>query len=261
MRWQLEAGGIVSIKDAKVIALDFDGLLVDALNECVLVSWNAHHQLGIEQFSDEGLSQIPPAFMSKFKNHRCFSKHLRHFFMAFQSHVGYFESQADFDAVYASLDAVAVDQFSQRVLSYRQAVRQIMPERWRSFHHFYPGMVDLMRQVGVPICIVSAKDSDSVQELLQHADIHIADDRIYGECRDKVWALDDICARFSVLSRDVGFFDDNVLNAADAYFAGFRAHWAVWGYRAPCHALIAKGCGLPQATLADMSAWQAVPVC
>jgi phosphoglycolate phosphatase-like HAD superfamily hydrolase len=103
-----------------------------------------------------------------------------------------------------------------------------------------------------PLCIVTAKDSGSVQELLHHAGVRIPDARIHGECRDKVRVLKAISETFAVPPQDVYFFDDNVLNARDALGAGFRSHWALWGYHAPEHFRIAQAAGLPAVELEEL---------
>jgi len=102
------------------------------------------------------------------------------------------------------------------------------------------------------VTYVTAKDAGSVQALLQHADVDIPDAHIYGECTDKVAALDIISEYFRVPRHDISFFDDNVLHAREAHLAGFRAHWATWGYHATEHFGIAAAAGLPAVKLEDL---------
>lgn len=240
------------MRSRKILALDFDGLLVDGLNECLLVSWNGYYGESLDHFSDEGLARIPTAFIEKFKNHRSFAKHLGHFFMPFQSELGMFRTQTEFDAAYAQLNPRLVERFVTRVTDYRTDAREAFRSRWLAYHQYYPGLAHMLRTASWPLCIVTAKDSGSVQELLQHADVQIPDAQVYGECRDKVAALDTISEYFRVPRHDICFFDDNVLNARDAHQAGFRSHWAVWGYHAPEHFGIAAAAGLPAVNLEDL---------
>lgn len=240
------------MRSTNILALDFDGLLVDGLNECVLVSWNGHFGESLEAFSDEGLASIPAAFIDKFKNHRSFARHLGHFFMPFQPELGLFKTQADFDAAYAALNPRLVKRFVNHVNDYREDARETFPARWLAYHQFYPGLVQMLRNAPWPTCIVTAKDAGSVQALLKHADVEIPDAQVYGECTDKVAALDIIGEYFRVPRHDISFFDDNVLHARNAHLAGFRAHWATWGYHAPEHVGIAAAAGLPAVKLEDL---------
>ena len=102
----------------KVYAFDFDGLLVDGLNECVLVSWNGFHNIGVDSFGPDGLEAIPAKFIDTFKNHRNFSRHLGHFVTPFYVR-GHFKNQADFDTAYAAIDESIVSSFVTRVNAYR----------------------------------------------------------------------------------------------------------------------------------------------
>ncbi len=235
-----------------ILALDFDGLLVDGLNECLLVSWNGYHEVGVDRFSDTGLAGLPDDFIAKFKHHRSFAKHLGHFYMAFQQDVGVFRSQREFDMAYESLPAREVEAFIQKVTVYRTLARQTWRERWLGYHAFYDGLADWLLETDLPVCIVTAKDADSVSEILMQAGVQVPPSQIYGECREKLTALQAVANRFDVLREQVCFFDDNVFNARDALHAGFRAHWARWGYNAPEHAEIARQAGLPAVQLHDL---------
>jgi len=236
----------------RILALDFDGLLVDGLKECLLVSWYGHHGAPIDRFSDEGLAALPEAFVKKFEHHRSFAKHLGHFCMPLQPDAGAFASQAAFDRAYARVPSDEVEQFVSRVNAYRALARQSYRSRWLDYHAFYDGLADWLRSTDLPVCIVTANDAGSVQEILQHAGIQVADQRVHGECRDKRGALQAVADQFGVAREQVCFFDDNVLNARDALQAGFRAHWATWGYHTPEHFDIAAQARLPALQLQDL---------
>lgn len=240
------------MRSKNILALDFDGLLVDGLKECVLVTWNGYCGESVDSFSDEGLARVPAAFIGKFKQHRSFAKHLGHFLMPFQEDIGTLETQSAFDAAYAALDWGQVERFIMQVTDYRAQARKFFRARWLAYHEFYPGLEQMLRSASMPVCIVTAKDHDSVQEILRHAGIRIPDERIYGECREKLTALQAIAESFGVQPQDICFFDDNVLNARDALQAGFRSHWANWGYHAPEHFAIAQSAGLPVVQLEDL---------
>jgi phosphoglycolate phosphatase-like HAD superfamily hydrolase len=237
------------VNTPSVLALDFDGLLVDGLHECILVTWYGHHGADLDQFSDEGLARIPASFATLFQQHRSYAKHLGHFAMPVQDDAVAFESQAAFDAAYARLDPQAIEAFVERVGRYREGARQRWRQRWLAYHRFYPGLDALLRDPVCPVCIVTAKDRGSVQEILQQAGIHLPDAQVHGECRDKRPALTAIAERFGCARQGVHFYDDNVFNARDAQQAGFTAHWATWGYRAPEHTAIALEAGLPAVEL------------
>lgn len=235
---------------SKVFAFDFDGLLVDGLNECVLVSWNGFHNKGIEHFGSEGLEAIPASFIDTFKNHRNFSRHLGHFITPFYAHK-HFKNQTDFDAAYSQLDDNVVNGFVERVNAYRKTARQIHYKQWLQYHSFYPGIENLLKEISCPIYIVTGKDAASVNEILQCSNILIPPEKIFGECREKVTVLSKIAKMEHVSTNEVSFFDDNISNARNAHEHGFNSYWATWGYNAPDHWEIAQAAGVPIISLDD----------
>jgi len=232
----------------KAVAFDFDGLLVDGLNECVLVSWNGFHEKGLDAFGAEGLDAVPAHFIDTFKNHRNFSRHLGHFASPFYL-PRHFSSQAEFDAAFASLDTGAVEDFVMRASEYRSLARHRHYQRWLQYHVYYPGVERLLKNLACPTYVVTGKDAASVDELLRRAGIMVPAERIFGECRDKVPVLKQIADTEGVDAMDLSFFDDNVMNACGAHESGFTSYWATWGYHAPDHPAFARAAGVTALSL------------
>ncbi|HEX2875654.1 MAG TPA: hypothetical protein VHP33_30590 [Polyangiaceae bacterium] len=238
----------------KALALDFDGVICDGFGECVLVTWYAQRGARLADFSAAGMSAIPARFVRQFSHCRAFAKHLPHFYTSFLDGIEGVRTQEEFEALYATAPTADVEAFVTALNAYRGSVRELLPERWLSEQALYPGMADFLRQSPWPLYIVTAKDAASVASILEHAQVPFERRRIFGEQRDKRAALGQICGAEALLPTELGFLDDNVLNAAAAKHAGFRAFWALWGYRAPDHVQIAErhqltGLSLEQITL------------
>lgn len=225
----------------KVIALDFDGLICDGLNECILVTWNGHYGKDLSAFSDEGLASIPVEFVERFKHCRNFAKHLGHFIVPLVDLMTPIISQNDFQAIYAAIAPKVVDRFIKQVTEYRHWSRQEKSAEWLHHHSLYPGMERFLSQLDLPITyIVTAKDSKSVREILSSAGIQFDESRIFGEQNVKIEALRQITHLEGIPPHCLHFFDDNILNVVEAQKAGYIAYWATWGYNAPDHFHIAK---------------------
>lgn len=239
------------------VVFDFDGVLCDGFAEGLLVSWNAWHGRDPQAFSQRTLSSIPEAFRQSFLRCRCYARHLGHFVLCFSRDIRCVRSQAELDALYATLSDREVESFVERVSAYRRQVRELFPERWLGEHSLYPGIRELLCTLAGKYFIVSAKDSESILAILQHHGVSVAREQVYGECREKRIALADCAARANVHGSEILFCDDNVLNAADAMRAGYRAVWADWGYQAPDHMQYALLNGLQRMSLRELteSAW------
>lgn len=236
--------------DKRVLAFDFDGTLCDGLNECLLVTWNGYHGLELEAFGDDGLRNIPAAFVARFQCLRNFAKHLGHFAVPLLTK-GPIKTQEQFDLAYDTLGEDRVYDFVVKVTHYRHVSRQTFRDQWLAYHAFYPGVKRFLQLRAEPLYVVTAKDADSVQAIFVANGVDIPFHRIFGEQRAKLDALDTIAANEDVAKEQVLFFDDNALNAIEAKQAGYSAHWAGWGYSAPAHFELASNAGMSPLQLED----------
>ena len=228
------------IEQCKTLALDFDGLICDSLNECILVSWNGYHNKDISDFSAEGLASVPSWFAERFRHCRNFAKHLGHFSIPLFDRNTQIDSQDDYEKVYRSLDTDLVETFVEKVNNYRNLVRQHRETEWLAHHNLFPGMKEFLLELNVPLYIVTAKDRASVLKILGNEGIKIEAERVYAEQRRKIRALETIQELEGIAKHEVVFLDDNVLNAIDLKKSGFNSYWATWGYKASGHTNLAQ---------------------
>lgn len=234
----------------QVFAFDFDGTLCDGLNECILVTWNGYHDLGLDSFGDDGLRDIPQAFIARFGRLRNFSKHLGHFVVPLLTDAS-IETQEQFDRAYEAIGEDKANDFVEKTTRYRQAACKRYQEQWLAYHAFYPGVVGFLRSCEKPLYVVTAKDSASVHAILEANSVDIPLHQIFGEQRAKLGALDTIVANERIAKEQLLFFDDNVFNAIEAKRAGYSAYWAGWGYSAPAHFKLASSAGISPVQLDD----------
>jgi phosphoglycolate phosphatase-like HAD superfamily hydrolase len=234
----------------KVVALDFDGVLCDGLAECLLVSWLSFADR--VQPSDGAilLDTIPSSFKDHFARCRNFVRHSGHFIIPFLFSLT-FETQADFDAAYQTVEPGALEAFLRRFEACRKRLREDQPEQWLALHTLYPGVRSALQAARLPLFIVTAKDTASVLAILEAAGVTFGGDRIYGGVTAKLAAFHDIMRRSGCSPEGIAIYDDNVLNVAEARGAGFDAIWATWGYSSPEHQRIAASKSLPSVSLDD----------
>jgi HAD superfamily hydrolase (TIGR01509 family) len=235
----------------QVFALDFDGVICDALLESILVTWNGYYEKSLADFSNAGLLAIPLSFINRFIWCRKFSRHLGHFFVSLLDPMPPVRDQQAFDAFYQSIQPDDIRRFTQNVSSYRDLARQQKTEQWLSYHRLYPGVSRFLTTVTSPIYIVTAKDAQAVFALLDYAGITFPFEHIYGEQQEKTSALRAIQQREEVKSSEVFFVDDNLPNIMAARQAGYNASWAIWGYNTPDHFLLAQRQAIPSLSLKD----------
>jgi phosphoglycolate phosphatase-like HAD superfamily hydrolase len=224
----------------RIFALDFDGVIADGLNECILVTWNGYYDKQLDDFSAEGLAEVPDWFIERFTHCRKFAKHLGHFAVAIFDRDTPIRTQMDYERLYLSLDPLEVESFVARVNEYRANARTHQESLWLDQHTLYPNIQSFLRGLDVPLYIVSAKDRDSIIKILARAGIEIAPHQVFGEQRNKPVALKAIQQYESVRPEEIFFLDDNISNVIDVQQAGYGAYWALWGYRADHHLELAR---------------------
>jgi HAD superfamily hydrolase (TIGR01509 family) len=241
------------VSRSRALVLDFDGVVCDGFAECALVTWNAHFERPVDDFSPRGLEQLPPAFLERFRHTRAYARHLGHFLVAVLAGSRELATQTQFDECYHALPTPVIDAFVDRAGRYRDQARARFPNRWLNYHELYPGLAKLLADVADEVYVVTAKDRASVLSILNAAGIGLAPDRVYGEQRDKLAALADVARREGVQAGQLDFVDDNLPNVLAARTAGYQAHWAAWGFSAPEHHEQAGRLGLPALPLSKLA--------
>ncbi len=227
-----------------LLVFDFDGVLCDSLQECMMVAWYAHEDEPIERFLDPGIGGIPKDVVQRFEACRPFMRHLGHFLVPLVD-VEVPTTHAEFAARFAALPCDQVDGFVSAAEDYRSRLRSAHPATWRARHTVDVRLGALVRDG----YIATARDRDSVGQILRSYDIDVPDERVFGSLRDKPRALETITARENRAPLDVVLVDDSVENCIAARDAGFAAYWASWGYHADADGQAAIGHGIPVVTV------------
>jgi FMN phosphatase YigB (HAD superfamily) len=223
----------------QVYALDFDGVICDSLEECLLTSWHTYYNNPIDTFTKNTTDEIPREFRQHFRNCRSYVRHNGHFLVPLLFRKKNFNTQKIFDDIYVEINSELIKIFNNRFLSYRNGVRTKYQEAWLSHHILYEGIAETICHPSNPLYIVTAKDTPSVELILHRNGIHLDNNHIYGEQTDKNKAFSDICRRESVEPEQLHFIDDNLINVTKALKDGYSAQWANWGYNTTEHQKLA----------------------
>lgn len=211
-----------------MLALDFDGVICDSLDEGLLISWNAHTRAPVQAFVEPGLAGVPPEVAVCFIGCRPFARHLGHWLVPFA--IGAVPaSHAEFAARYDELPGPAIETFTAAATRYRAAVRRTYPDQWLSHHVVHPGLADVLTSA----YIVTARDGEAVSRILDAHDVAVDDARIFGSCTDKPAALRTIAIREGVQAGELTLVDDSIENCLAAQAGGYGSWWATWGYSTP----------------------------
>ncbi len=235
------------------LVVDFDGVIVDALEECALVTWLGVHPPAAGTPVSAYLDALPDGFARRFARVRDYSRTLDHFLVAHRAAAGNISSQADFDRIFAALTPATVRDFVAAATAARQRCRTEEEPFWLDLHTLYPGVDDLLRRHAGAVAVVTAKDAESVRVILRRRGLGDTVVEVIGECARKDEAVRDLCARHRVPPRDVLFIDDSLTNVRRVAGTGVQTRWATWGYHTPEDVAAARAAPTRPLHLAEVS--------
>lgn len=238
-----------SWSEGMLLALDFDGVVVDGLDECLLVAWNVFHGRAIDDFNRDALHAIPEEFRNKFRLLRSYVRHDGHFIVPFHDDGTAPVDSGSFSERYAAMPSDFRNEFRQAFMAYREAARQLHPEFWAQLHTLLIDIEGLF-SLGHEVKIVSGKDAQSISAILCQHGLHLADSDIFGRMTDKREVLTHLKDEANRKGQNMTFVDDNIENVIEAaqLELGINALWANWGYRSPDHQAMASSYAVTEVT-------------
>lgn len=234
----------------RVLALDFDGVICDSIDEGLLISWYGYTGARVAAFVEPGMAGVPAEAAERFIGCRPFTRHLGHWLVPFTVD-SVPASHAEFAARYEELPPETIESFLLVAGEYRTRVRSELPQRWLACHRVYGSLGDLVSGA----YIVTARDVESVSQILDANAMVVERDRIYGSLVDKIGALDEIAVREAVEPGGVTLVDDSIENCIAIAEAGYGALWATWGYTCATDAELARAHGVRAITLDALRSW------
>lgn len=212
-----------------IIALDFDGVVVDGINECLLISWNVFNKKPISSFNNTALSEIPDEFKRIFREFRNYVRHDGHFIVSFFHELDRNINQENFNTVYSSLSEEVKLDFRNAFIDYRTQARMQYPSFWSQLHTPLINFKDII-DLGLDVRIVSGKDVESISFILNENECYIESKNIHGSMKNKELTLSNISMEAKSRGCEMVFIDDNLENILDSRKMGILSYWATWGY-------------------------------
>ena len=140
-----------------LIAMDFDGVVVDGVDECMLITWNVLHDRPLSDFNQDVLQNIPRLMAKRFRKLRNFVRHDGHFIASFTEFGNEAIDNDRFTAIYESIPTEDKKIFRDKFIHYRKLARSLYPDFWAELHRPLLDVSNLFETAN-DIYIVSGKD-------------------------------------------------------------------------------------------------------
>ncbi|MDQ3576295.1 MAG: HAD family hydrolase [Actinomycetota bacterium] len=220
---------------ATILALDFDGVVCDAFEECALVTWLGEYPHDRAVPGAHQVALLPAEFKARFRKVRDYSRLLDHFVVAHHRGADDVRSQVEFDALFTSLPSGHTGRFTSAASAARNWFRTTESDFWLDLHTLYPGVAELMERHAGSVAIVTAKDAESVWTVLGRHGLDHTVSEVHGECVDKAGTVREMATRHGLPFDAVTFVDDNLTTVQRVSAVGVNTFWARWGYQTREH--------------------------
>ena len=230
----------------KIIALDFDGVICDSMDECMLISYNAY----FNRSQDKGIdfSHITSELQINFKKNRYLVGPAQDFYFLWKSLLSTNTSSKEIVETYNKLksDEKGMElPFVERFYLLRSKQKKNHFSQWILLNPIYKQIKrDLIDVVDINnLFIVTAKDTDSVLDILHANNIEINENQVFGRemSLNKVKLFKKIIKGTEIEPQNIFYIEDKISHLIKVRTMGINGYLATWGYNSPsakCEAIL-----------------------
>ena len=222
-------------KETDFLALDFDGVVVDSIRECLVVGFNA---LAIQQDRPErinSLDELEPDIVRDARRIRKFIRHGQDFvFIHLALHQKHMiEDQNDFDR-FLNANKSLDEKFRKLFYSERARFYRDEPEMWLALNPFFPGMAEFIQsfQPKERLYIITTKLKENAEAIIEGANLGFIRENIYSADPElsKTEIIERLIQKYQINPVVFHFIEDQVDTLIKCKSTGVNLYLAQWGY-------------------------------
>lgn len=225
-----------NILNCSILAIDFDGVVCNGIDECMYIAYSAFH--GSFPKPDDRYDEN---FVEYFKKNRHYVRDPREFFIIIDLFYKGIDSIYD-ETFRESLEILnnssnVLDNFKHSFFSLRKKLKDQNYSYWKNLNPCYKKFVQYLLKINKPIYVVTTKDDDTVYELVKLYGIQSKITKVYAQSslikhKGKANILKKIAMETNCQHDKITYIDDHIRYLLDVNKIGVKAVLADWGY---CH--------------------------
>ena len=232
-----------------LFVFDFDGVVCDSTDECMVTSWNAWQQWRGGSGFRRSTAPFSESERSRFRALRPRVRGAGEYYVLLRS----FDEGVDIkgEAAYEALVErwrEHIGPFARLFFSMRDRLRDEDLALWIDLHPVYGKVVEVMTALHRErrLYIATLKDGRSVRLILARHGLELEPERVLDESMisSKLEALDAIRERAGCAKADMIFIDDNATHLVEPHAAGYAVWLAAWGATFPDYVRLAAERGI-----------------
>lgn len=222
-------------KSYKYVVFDFDGVVCDSTNECMVSSWNAWQRWNNRDFFRESLKEFSDNEIKTFRPLRPYVRGAGEYYILMRSintKNNSIKNQKDFDVLRNKWED-NINIFKAIFFKERERLKALSIDTWISLHDVYNDVIDEMSNLNSrnKLLIATLKDGASVKQILNKNGINILPENILDQSQieSKIDALNFFVEDKKISKKDLCFIDDNVTHLIEPKKSGFDVFLSCWG--------------------------------
>lgn len=229
----------------QLLAMDFDGVIVDSISECAVAGYNGYEAYCGNNVKIKIPEEIKPDQLSKFRTMRPYIRSGEDYIYLFHalSDEIIINSQEDFDEFkIASIDCK--ESYYKLFYSARQTLMSSNFDNWITLNPLYNEMDVFLHSMHTKIHIVSTKASKYIIKILKFNGIEFNPGQVHeaGRGFSKTDIIIRLMQEYNLSTPNMIFIDDHFDTLSKVKMTGVRCLLADWGYntnkqRSRCHKL------------------------
>ena len=234
----------------KTIVFDFDGVVCDSTDECMVTSWNAWEKWQSRDGFRRTLDQFTDQDQQSFRKVRPRVRGAGEYYIlrrAIDENI-----VIDNQQVYNELEdkwRSNLNEFKAVFFQMRNRLRSENVDQWIDLHPVFNGVIGVMKTLHQKnrLYIATLKDAESVQLILGKQGVQIPKERLLdqSQIKTKLQALDRFREKLGCEKYDMVFIDDNVTHLLKPSEAGYPVYLTNWGNVMDDYLKIAKQKKIP----------------
>jgi len=229
----------------KYVVFDFDGVVCDSTNECMVTAWNAWERLNNRNNFRRSLSEFNQIETNTFQPLRPYVRGAGEYYILMRS-INFsnqsITTQKDFDKLRLEWKDQLLP-FKAIFFQERQRLRNEDLNSWIDLHEIYDEVIMVMKELHEQdrLLIATLKDGESVRLILNKNGININLDDILDQSQisSKLEALDYFVKIKNIKKNELCFIDDNVTHLTEPSNNNYNVFLSGWGNTIEDHKRIA----------------------
>ena len=226
-------------KKYRFVVFDFDGVVCDSTNECMVTAWNTWERWSNSDRFRCDLSKFTNSDKESFRKLRPYVRGAGEYYIVMRvlnSTNEIVNNQNDFDAL-VNLWKDQLKPFKDMFFIERNRLRKKDLDGWIQLHENYHDVIKVMKNLNNEnrVLVATLKDGKSVRMILERNNIHISKENILDQSMisSKLEALNHFISVKKINKQELCFIDDNVTHLIEPKKHGFHVFLSAWGETLP----------------------------